>query len=191
MKAIVFLIMGWWWDFRRAERQSKGRGSLSLPVLAVPPLLVPCWLLILRSFSWSSFGACLTPQWAQWDHYQQKTRKPEKGKYFPDILVISICLPRSQRSARVKAREGQGCTARTGDVRPSRRRELLNYLSHLPKPLLDGEACSIPGSWMLGCRLGFVTRCQMAQAQLCSSFHHWYYWWSTSQESIAWNLQCK
>lgn len=153
----MFLIMGWWWYFKRQKRQSNGKGSLSLPVLAVPPLLVPCWLLTLSSFSWSSFGACLTLQWA--DPVHTISRKLEKGKYFPDILVISICLPQSQRSVRVKVREGQGCTARTGEVRPLRSRELLNHLSHLPNPFLDGEASSIPLSWMLSCGLGFGRCC--------------------------------
>lgn len=53
-------------------------------------------------------------------------------------------------------REGQGCTARAGEVRPLGSGELLNHLSHLPKCLPDGEACSVPQSWMLGCGLGFV-----------------------------------
>lgn len=131
-------------------------------MLALDPvvlLLVQLWCMANPSVSGPS------------SHYQQKTRKTDKGKYFPDILVI-CCLPQSWRSARVKVREGQGCTARTGEVRPSRSRELLNHLSHLPKSLLDDEVCSIPPSWVLSCRLGFSTCCQVPRAQLCSSSHH-------------------
>lgn len=151
-------------------------------MLALEPevlLLVQLWCMSNPSGNWSS------------SRYQQKTRKTEKERYFPGILVISIRLPQSWRSARVKVREGQGCTARTGKVRPSRSRELLRHLSHLSQNLSLMERCA-PSLWA-GCRVAgwALACCQMPRAKLCSSSHRQYYGWSTSHQSIPWNLKCK
>lgn len=181
----MFLILGWWWDFRRAEGQSKERGSLSLPVLAVPSLLVPCWLLILRSFTWASFGACLIPQWADAVHTISRKRKIFSWN-FSNLHLLA--LKSEQCQGQSERRSGLHSQGRGGETFE----EQGAFESSQPSPKMSPwwRGMLHPSELDAGLRpqLCPIARCR---AQLHSSFHHWYYWWSISQETIAWNLQCK
>lgn len=138
-----------------------GWSSLSLPVLAVPSLLVMCWFLILTSFSWSSFGTCPTPQGADAAHTISRKLENQAKEH---IFLLSLESPFACLKVGgmlESKREVRACIARTGQVRPLRSRELLNHLSHLPDlSLMVRRALSLgAGPWVAGWTLSCIAWC--------------------------------